>query len=174
MAADDSVWEWDVASVGEISIPAPNPLFGGGAQAFHFKSRLARYGAVYMLVNASFGPSLPFKKLKNLSTAFKNFSRFGMGKTFSFVGENPYTRFHVEDFGAFSGDDLDGAIGQSYVAGASLGGGYQFAAISANQLRFPFGRYFRFVNVSGKEFGVDVSVGVKTGVWLRLYETVYS
>jgi len=84
MASDDAVWEWDVTSIGEVSRSLPNPLFSAGVQGFHFKSRLSRYGAVYLLINVGVGPSLSFKK-KDIGSILKKFTAFE-GMTFSLIG----------------------------------------------------------------------------------------
>jgi len=105
--------------------------------------------------------------LKNIGSILKKFTAFE-GKTFSLIGENPHSRFYVD--GAFSGDDLHLAIGQSYVLGGAVGPGYQLMRISASSVT---SNYFRFVDCSGPEAGLDVSAAIKTGLWYRAYETVY-
>jgi hypothetical protein len=169
MAADDAVWEWDVAGIGEVSM---GEAIVGGVQAYHFQSRLSRYGAVYVLVNVGLGAEPPWKQYKKAMDYLKKFKAFKAttNKTWSLLGEDAYTRFYTD--GAFSGDDLDWAVGQSYALGATFVAGYQLQAISATKLYL--GNLFRFVNVSGPSVGLDINISVKTGVWLRWYATEYS
>lgn len=182
MASDDAVWEWAVAGIGDISV---GESIVGGVQAYHFMSRLARYGAIYLLIEVGLGFEPPWKQFKRAVESVKKFKALNKlgkvfnNKTFQYFGDSPYTVFFTA--GAFSGDDLNGAIGQSYSAGAAVVGGYQLQAISATKVNIPFGivtgnsgNLFRFVNVSGPTAGLDLNISIKSGLWLRLYETVYS
>ena len=167
MSADDPSWEWAVAGIGEVSI---GEAIVGGVQAYHFKSRLARYAAVYLLINIGLGAEPPWKQYKKAMEVIKKIKAFKAtsNKTFSLLGDNPYTTFYTD--GQFSGDDLSGAIGQTYAAGLTAGAGYQIQFISASSLT---NNYFRFVNVSGPSIGLDINVSIKSGLWMRWYDTEY-